>query len=167
MKAYARRRPRTQHKPSRSSFSSNTGSTQLSSYLPRLLRAIALALPVTLAAALILSLIGTAILCSLPDPDTPLLPVALSILLFCALLFGAIVGRRTEERLPAGGMICGLLLLVLLFVLSFPFSGGTEAPLPSWLALPLRIAVLFFALLGAYLGGHLPARRTARTPKRK
>ncbi len=162
MKAPSSHRPRTQHKPSRRTTTQEREGSTLSTYLPRLLRAIAIGLLVAIASATVLALLGAALLSALPDPDTPLLPVSLVILLLAALLLGGTVGKQTGEHLLLGGMLCGALLLGVMFVLSYPFSASVESALPASLALPLRGAVLLFALLGSYLGGHLPSRRTRR-----
>lgn len=164
MKAPAMQRPRTQHKPSRRTAPA-AESASLCAYLPRFFRAIVLALPLCLAAGLALALLGAALLCSLPDPDTPLLPMSLAILLLSALLLGLVIGKRTGERLLLGGLMGGALLLGVMFLMSFPFSSGGEHLLPSSLGLPLRGAVLLFTLLGSYLGGHFPVRSSTRRSK--
>lgn len=161
MKASPTHRPRTQRKPSHRTAQS-TENAPFSAYLPRLLRAMALAVPVALAAALLLALIGAGILAALPDPDTPLLPLGLFILLLSALLMGLVIGKRTGERLLPGGLLGGVLLLGIMYVLSFPFANGDGTALPTSLALPLRGAVLLFCLLGSYLGGHFPSRAPMR-----
>ena len=161
MKASPTRRPRTQHRPSRRTTKS-TENTPFSAYLPRLLRAMALAVPVTLATALLLALIGAGVLSALPDPDTSLLPLGLSILLLSALLMGLVIGKRTGDRLLPGGLLGGLLLLGIMYVLSFPFAHREGVALPGALALPLRGAVRLFCLLGSYLGGHFPSRAPIR-----
>ncbi len=153
--------PRTQRRPSRRRHSAERQSQELSGYLPRLARACLIAALLSALFCGVASLPGALLLSSLHAPDAALPGVSVAILLAGVLLGSMYVGLRTGDRTLLGGIVFGTLLLVIMLPLSLPLAHATCVFLPAHAHL-LRAAVVLFAVLGVYLGGHLPARRPGK-----
>ncbi|MBQ7337787.1 MAG: TIGR04086 family membrane protein [Clostridia bacterium] len=153
--------PRTRHRPARRRTVAAKEGSSFSTYLPRLCKGCGIGATVSVLFCAVASAISAGILCSLPDPDTPLPAVSLIILLLGAVLGGGCVGKLTGERPLIGGICCGLLLLLVMLIFSF-IPAREDSLFRTTYAMLLRLALVLFSVLGAYLGSHLPTRRTRK-----
>ena len=124
----------------------------------RLARAVGCGLLATIATGLVLSLIATAVAYASTDPDTMILPLALGTLGLSAMCCGFVTRRVSGLPLLPSGATAGLALLLLSFILSYPFGGEPDS-LPPTLVWALRGGIVAFALLGAAMGTTVPKRR--------
>jgi hypothetical protein len=124
----------------------------------QLARAVGCGLLAAIACGLVLSLVAAGIAYASADPDALILPLALGILGLTSLICGFVTRRVSRlPLLPSGGS-AGLALLLLSFVLSYPFGGEPNSLSPThvWV---LRGGIVALTLLGAAMGATLPKKR--------
>lgn len=111
------------------------------------------ALPITIAAGLLLLLLSTALLLAGKDPDRYHTAAALTVLYITAFLGGMIATRLCHRRSP---LLCGLcealLLLLTITVLSLFLPDDWKHEASGGISLLLRVLLLPAATLGAFLG---------------
>ena len=123
----------------------------------QLIRAVGCGLLATIVIGLALSLIATAIAYTSDDPDKLLWPLALGILGLISLICGFVTRRVCRLPLLPSGAAAGLALLLLSFVLSYPF-GNVATNLSTALSWGLRGGMILLCLLGAAMGANLPKK---------
>ncbi len=115
--------------------------------------------------AVLLLLISSAIVYSTADPDRYVIPAGLSVLYICCFA-GGLAASRANRRL---GWICGLLvglaLAVLSFLLALPLSPSLSADRSPIMEVGLRGLAILFSVLGG-LAGAETARKKKRTRRR-
>ena len=129
--------------------------------LTGILQSAAIGVGASLLCAAVLLLIGALICHRSQDPNQMTLPLGLSVLYLSALLGGIVTVRHRGGSALLCGSICGVLLLILFWIISVFFQGTDAFSLP--LSLLLRSLTAFFSILGAYLG----LRRTGKRLHRK
>ena len=111
------------------------------------------ALPITMAAGLLLLLLSTALLLSTKDPDRYHTAAALAVLYCTAFLGGLIAVRLCHRRSPLLCGACEAALLILLFtVLSLFLPDEWRHVRSGGLALLSRVLLLPASILGAFTG---------------
>ncbi len=108
----------------------------------------------------VFALIGGAICAASEDPLSRILPVALISLYLSAFLGGWITRRLHKKASLLSGLLCGILLSVWFLLLSLFFPDSQPFSFP--LGLFLRFLILFFSILGGYLGATRPKKTSPR-----
>ena len=99
------------------------------------------------------------------DPNTLTVPCALLSLGLSSLIGGFCATRRHGSAPLPCGMLCGVLLMLLSYLLSWIFA-SQESVFSAPIAHLLRLGILLFTLLGALLGAHKKSSRRHRRQKR-
>ena len=107
-----------------------------------------------------LTLIGAVVCASSHDPLGRILPISL-IILYLSSLFGGWITRRLHRT---SALLCGLSSGILLMVFSLFLSlfFPDSQPFSFGIAFLLRALILFFSILGGYLGAPRPKQRKKR-----
>lgn len=115
---------------------------------------------------LVLSVCAAAVAYAAPDPDARTMPLSLCVLALSCLFGGWTAfrrGRRTGSTVPIlCALLCGILLIVLLFGLSLCLPDGLRGQWPPSIAWGLRGGMLVFCLLGAVMASYAPRKRRKR-----
>lgn len=122
---------------------------------------------ISLAIGSVLTLILSAVVYSLADPNRYITPVA-----FCILYISALLGGFLSAKFNGGSaLLCGglyaVMMLVTMFLVSLFFDGSYSADRSLPLAVGLRGVAAGLSIAGAMIGAHKPRTAKKRKSKRK
>ena len=115
----------------------------------------------------ILAIVFSYILYKTPDPTSYLTPIALSVLYISALLGGFISVRLNRGSALLCGLVTGVLLLAVAFILSLPINPSLSADHSIMEAVSLRVVVIICSITGAFIGISKPSPDKKRRKNHK